>query len=114
MAQTPNAQMVASAAAETPAAPEVLDGVMMQSRMFTDMAGTFGAELLRFASRRMAAQAELMVGLAQCRTVQEMLDRQMEFMRRAGADFAEEFGALAKLAQPTQPDISDPARGNAD
>lgn len=114
MAQTPNAQMAASAAAETPTAPDGLDGVMAQSRLFTDMAGTFGAELLRFASRRMAAQAELLVGLAQCRTVQDVLDRQMDFVRRAGSDYAEEFGAIAKLAQPRQPEISDPARGNAD
>ncbi|MCC7280854.1 MAG: phasin family protein [Acetobacteraceae bacterium] len=90
------------------------DTMIVQSVLFADMAGTFGAELLRFASRRMAAQAELLVGLSQCRTVQDLLDRQMDFMRCAGADYAEGFSTMAKLAQSTQPAATDPARGNAD
>lgn len=95
-----------------------LGGAMAQSRLFTDMAGTFGTELFRFASRRMQAQAELLAGLWQCRTVQEMLERQMEFVCRAGTDYAEQFGTMAQLAQspaqPKQPGVGDRPRGNAD
>jgi hypothetical protein len=92
-----------------------LDGVMAQSRMLTDMAGTFGAEVLRFASRRMQAHAELYAGLVRCRTMQEMLDRQMDFVRQASTDYVEEFGAIAQLAQqPKAPDVTDQARGTAD
>lgn len=114
MAQSPNAQTTSTIDQPAPSPLDGMDGMMVQSRLFTDMASTFGAELLRFAGRRMQAQADLLAGLAKCRTMQEMLEQQMDFVRQAGTDYAQEFGAMAQLAQPKQPDVSEPARGNAD
>jgi hypothetical protein len=112
MAKSPEATITPTA---DPVPADGLDGVMAQSRLMTDLAGTFGAELLRFASRRMQAHADLYAGLVRCRTMQEMLDRQMDFVRQAGSDYAEEFGAMAQLAQqPKTPEVTDPARGSAD
>lgn len=74
-------------------------GMMAPSLLLNEMANTLGAELLRFAGRRMQAQAEFLACMAQCRSVQQVLDQQMDFMRRCGIDYAEGFGTFAQISQ---------------
>lgn len=71
----------------------------MPPQLLADMAGRFGAELLRFASRRMQCHVAYYSGLAQCRSVQDVLDQQLEFVRQAQEDYSAEFGTMAELAQ---------------
>lgn len=78
-----------------------MNGALQPSRQIAELAGTMGAEVLRFASRRLRAQAEYFDALTQCRTMQELMERQMDFLQRAGSEYTEELGAVMKLAQTT-------------
>jgi hypothetical protein len=103
-----------AAAASSPAklATDGIDGVMTQSRLMTDLATTFGMDLLRFATRRMQAHVDLYAGLVRCRTMQDLLDQQVAFMQRAGSDYADELSAMTQLARP--PGATAGAKGTAD
>jgi hypothetical protein len=78
-----------------------MNGVLQPSRQMAELANSMGTEVLRFASRRLRAQAEYFDALTHCCTMQDILDRQMEFLRRAGSEYTEELGAVMRLAQPT-------------
>lgn len=78
-----------------------MNGALQPSRQIAELASTMGVEVLRFASRRLRAQAEYFDALTQCRTMQELMERQMDFLQRAGSEYTEELGAVMKLAQTT-------------
>lgn len=67
------------------------------SRLLGEMCAEFGVEVLRLASRRLAAQAELMDQLAHTKNLAEAMERQMHFLQRASADYAQTLnGAFAR------------------
>jgi len=67
--------------------------------MMIDVPMTMSAEVMRFAGRRLAAQAELCERLAKCGSMADAIDAQSEFVEAAIGDFSAE---SAKLAQESQ------------
>jgi hypothetical protein len=90
-----------------------VNGVLLPSRQIAELASNFGTEVLRFASRRLHAQAEHFDALTRCGSMQDVMDRQMEFLRRASSEYTEELGAVMRLAQPA-PDAQARKDGTAD
>ena len=71
--------------------------------MMIDVPMTMTAEMMRFAGRRFAAQADLCDQLAKCGSVADAIDAQSEFVEEAIGDFSVE---SAKLAQESQAVVS--------
>lgn len=85
--------------ADQPRAASLPDPAAMlePSRLVGEMCAEFGVEVLRLASRRLAAQAELMDQLARTTSLAEAMERQMSFLQRASADYAQSLnGALSR------------------
>lgn len=55
-----------------------MNRALLRSYHMAELANTMGTEVLRFASRRLRAQAEYFDALARCGSVQDVPDRQME------------------------------------
>jgi hypothetical protein len=79
--------------------PAALNGMLVPSRHMAELANTMGTEVLRFASRRLPAQAEHFDALTRCTSMQYILEGQMEFLRRAGSEYTDELGAVMRRAQ---------------
>jgi hypothetical protein len=80
------------------AAPAAGNGGASLALPFAEMAAVMGTEVLRFASRRLQAQADHISTLANCRSLEEVMARQVEFLNRAGSEWSEELGAVLKLS----------------
>lgn len=69
------------------------------SQQFADAWCRFSAEFLRFASHRLAAQAELLSGLRSCKDADEVIATEARFIENAADEYGEEFTRLAAVAK---------------
>jgi hypothetical protein len=63
------------------------------------------AEMLRFAGRRMSAQAEYLADIARCKSFAEALNSQSAFLQSAASEYRAEAEVLLKEIQEAAPSL---------
>ncbi len=86
-----------------------IEVVGKSAQQIADAWSRIGAEFLRFASHRLAAQAELLSGLKDCKNADELVATEQRFMDTAVDEYSQEFDRITAVARETL-DVAPSAR----